>query len=125
MSRARTFAIGGSGLYASEAFLELVLRAVELRKGARQVLELFLELLLDLRELLGLEGVEVDFTRAPDWLALAARIGTVEYKGVVLVSCLSLDMAVVRGCRIGFVWGEGEGEGVEAGGRSLDGGSGS
>lgn len=56
-----TFAIGGASLYASEALLELVLRAVELREGGGQVLELFLELLLDLGELLRLEGVEVDW----------------------------------------------------------------
>lgn len=55
-----TLAIGGSGLYASEAFLELVLGAVELGEGARQVLELLFELLLDLRELLRLESVEID-----------------------------------------------------------------
>lgn len=55
-----TFAIGSSALYASEAFSELVLGAVELGEGVGEVFELFLELLLDLRELLGLEGVEVD-----------------------------------------------------------------
>lgn len=55
-----TFAIGDSALYASEAFSELVLGAVELGEGVGEVFELFLELLLDLRELLGLEGVEVD-----------------------------------------------------------------
>lgn len=53
-------AIGGSALHASEAFSEFVLGAVELGEGVGEVLELFLELLLDLRELLGLEGVEVD-----------------------------------------------------------------
>lgn len=45
----------------SEAVAELVLRAVELREGLREVLELLVELLLDLGELLGRERVEVDW----------------------------------------------------------------
>lgn len=47
-------------MYASEAFSELVLGTVKLGEGVGEVFELFLELLLDLRELLGLESVEVD-----------------------------------------------------------------
>lgn len=51
---------GSSALYATKAFFELVLGAVELRKGRGQVLELFVELFLDLRQLLGGEGVEIN-----------------------------------------------------------------
>ena len=49
-----------AGLDSSEAVLKLVLGAVELREGLGEVLELLVELLLDLGELLGREGVEVD-----------------------------------------------------------------
>jgi len=56
----RTSGGGGAAVDAAQAVPELVLRAVELRKGRGEVLELLVELLLDLRELLRLEGVEVD-----------------------------------------------------------------
>lgn len=56
----RTCGSGGPRLYASEALAELVLGAVELGEGRRQVFELLVELLLDLGELLSIEALEID-----------------------------------------------------------------
>ena len=56
----RTFGSSSSRLHAHEAFPKLVLRPVQLCKGASQVLELLVKLFLDLRQLLGLKGCEVD-----------------------------------------------------------------
>lgn len=50
----RTFRSIRPALYASKAVLEFVLGGVKLRKRVRQVFQLFIELLLDLSELLGL-----------------------------------------------------------------------
>jgi hypothetical protein len=55
-----------------EAVLELVLCGVKLRKGRRQVFELFVELLLDLGKLLRLQCIEVDYSadRSAGWYYL-------------------------------------------------------
>lgn len=60
-------------LHASQAIAEFALCAVELLEGVGQVFEFFVELLLDLRELLGGEGVEVDWTRASAILSCRER----------------------------------------------------
>jgi hypothetical protein len=46
--------------HACDAFLELVLRLSELGEGAGEVLEFVVKLLLDRREVLDGEGVEID-----------------------------------------------------------------
>lgn len=58
----RTFRSGRPALNALKAVLELVLGGVKLRKRRRQVLELFVELLLDLGKLLRLQCIEVDYS---------------------------------------------------------------
>ena len=57
---ARTFGGSFAGLNGPQAVFEFILCAVELGEGVAEVLELLVELLLDLRQLLGREGIEVD-----------------------------------------------------------------
>lgn len=61
---------------ALQAVLEPSLGAVQLRVRLGEVLELLVELLLDLRELLGLEGVEVDWGAQDDGVSVGRRIAS-------------------------------------------------
>lgn len=75
-----------TGLDALVAVLEFRLGAMELGEGGGEVLELLVELLLDLGELLGREGVEVDWRKSCQQLDfIGSKMGM--WQVISLVSC--------------------------------------
>ena len=64
--------LGHAGLYVGYAFAELLLRVAEILVGTREMLHLFIKLLLHLRELLRREAGKVDCRAS----ALPSILGT-------------------------------------------------
>jgi hypothetical protein len=90
-----------AGLDDLEAVLEFRLGAMELGEGGGEVLELLVELLLDLGELFGREGVEIDYGKKLSAVALMKSRWGICWV-ISLVSCWPDILLFVRAWRCGL-----------------------